>query len=493
MSLWPILALMTIVLLALVLWPLLRRPPAVAARGEHDLSVYRAQLGELARDERTGMLGPDEARAARLEIERRMLAADPAAHAAPGRALGSERRRLLAAVLALALPGFALALYGELGRPELPAMPFAGRPQPAGAVAEAAGGAGAGTALPPVETMLARLEERVADAPDDLEGWLRLGRAYALSALPAKAAEAYERAAGLDAADAEIQAALGEARIEAAGGVVTAKARAALERALELDPANPRARFYQGQALLQRGERRPALDVWAALVADTPADAPYLPMLRERVTALAEDLGLEVAAVLPAPAPPAGPAPPADSAQAEARAPAGAIQTQRGPSAEQMRELQSRPPEEQAEMIRGMVAGLAARLEQQPDDVEGWRMLARSYRTLGESAQAAEAAQQVARLLPDDAAAQIDYGEALLALHDAEQPLTPALVEQWRRIAELDEGNPQALFVLGRAAAEVGEDARARELWQRLLDRMPADAPQRAQLQGLLDQLSPGG
>ena len=157
-----------------------------------------------------------------------------------------------------------------------------------------------------------------------------------------------------------------------------------------------------------------------------------------------------------------------------------------------MRELQSRPPEEQAEMIRGMVAGLAARLEQQPDDVEGWRMLARSYRTLGDSAQAAEAAQQVARLLPDDAAAQIDYGEALLALHDAEQPLTPALVEQWRRVAALDEGNPQALFVLGRAAAEAGEVARARELWQRLLDAMPADAPQRAQLQGLLDQLGAG-
>jgi cytochrome c-type biogenesis protein CcmH len=154
-----------------------------------------------------------------------------------------------------------------------------------------------------------------------------------------------------------------------------------------------------------------------------------------------------------------------------------------------MQALQGRPPAEQAEMIRGMVAGLAARLEADPDDIEGWRMLARSYRVLGESAKAAEAAQQIARLLPEDAAAQIDYGEALLAQQDAEQPLTPALVEQWQKVAALDADNPQALFLLGRAAAEAGELARARELWQRLLAAMPADAPQRARLEGLLDQL----
>ena len=252
--------------------------------------------------------------------------------------------------------------------------------------------------------MIARLEQQVAAAPDDLEGWLRLGRAYALSALPAKAVGAYERAVALDGDEAEIHAALAEARIEAAGGVVTEKAGADLQRALELDPGNARARFYQGLALLQSGEREQALDAWSALAGDAPADAPYLPVLRERITALAEDLGVDVAEVLPEPA-------------------TAAAEPPRGPSAAQMAELQGRPPEEQAEMIRGMVKGLAARLEQQPDDVEGWRMLARSYGVLGESAKAAEAAQQVALLLPSDAAAQVDYGEALLALQDASQPL----------------------------------------------------------------------
>ena len=76
MSLWPILITLTALVLALVLLPLLRRPGAPAARREYDLSVYRAQLEELESDEERGLLGPDEARAARLEVERRMLAAD---------------------------------------------------------------------------------------------------------------------------------------------------------------------------------------------------------------------------------------------------------------------------------------------------------------------------------------------------------------------------------------------------------------------------------
>jgi cytochrome c-type biogenesis protein CcmH len=465
MSLWPILAVMTVLVVALVLLPLLRRPGVVTARREHDLSVYRAQLGELARDEQSGLLAPAEARAARLEIERRMLAADAQGRTAAGAAGSGRPRWLLAAVLVLALPAFALTLYGRLGRPELPAVPFAARPDPATTAA-----AGAASDLPSVETMIARLEQQVAAAPDDLTSWLRLGRAYALSSLPAKAVAAYERAVALDGGGAEVHAALAEARIEAAGGVVTEKAGADLQRALGLDPGNARARFYHGLALLQSAEREQALDAWSALAGDAPADAPYLPVLRERITALAEDLGVDVAEVLP------------ESAREAAEPP-------RGPSAAQTAELQGRPPEEQAEMIRGMVEGLAARLEQQPDDVEGWRMLARSYGVLGESAKAAEAAQQVALLLPEDAAAQADYGEALLALQDIDQPLSADLVEQWQKVAELDADNPQALFVLGRAAAERGDAARARELWQRLLGRMPTEAPQRAQLEALIDQL----
>ena len=136
MSLWPILAVMTALVLALVLLPLLRRPGAVAARREHDLSVYRAQLRELEREAERGLLGPEEARAARLEVERRILAADVEDRSAAG--AGGRGPSALAdrAGPAGRAAGASAALYDRLGRPDLPATPFAERADRAGAVAD---------------------------------------------------------------------------------------------------------------------------------------------------------------------------------------------------------------------------------------------------------------------------------------------------------------------------------------------------------------------
>ena len=555
MSLWLILIALTALVLALVLLPLVRRPGAVAARREYDLSVYRAQLKELERDQERGLLGPDEARAARLEIERRMLAADAdqRAGSTPGEASG-RRRLAMALVLLLALPALSVALYARLGRPGLPGLPFAARTDRLQAAA------GAAPSLPSVEKLVGELEQRVKAAPDDLEGWSRLARAYQLVDEPAKAALAYQHALALDQGDAELQASFAEASIDAAGGIVTEKAGKALARALALDPANPRARFYQGLDLVQRGERQKALELWAGLIKDTPADAPYLPVLRERVTALAQELGQDPAKVIPEPAAPmmaaaesADPLPSdpealkneagrletalaqdakdwqgwirlararaalgrtADAEAALARGagiyagapfvqqqfataatelgiapPGGATSAARGPSDEQMQAAKSMSPEQRTQMIRGMVESLAARLQDQPDDVEGWRMLARSYRVLGENAKAAEAAKQVASRRPEDPSAQLDYAEALLALEQDGAPLSGAAVDQFKRVAELDADNPEALYFLGQAAAEQGDRERARTYWQRLLAKMPADAPQRAELQKLIDQL----
>ncbi len=545
MSLWLILITLTILVLVLVLLPLLRRPGAVAARREYDLSVYRAQLRELRRDQERGLLGPDEARAARLEVERRMLAAAAGDDAL--RTPGSRPRLASALVLLLALPALSILLYGRLGQPGLPAMPFAVR-NDQGQVSAAAGEA---PDLPSVEKLVAALEHRVQAIPGDLEGWRRLARAYQLIDQPTKAASAYQHALALDEADAELQAGFAEASIEGAGGIVTEAAGKALVRALELEPANPRARFYQGLALVQRGERQKALALWAGLIKDTPADAPYLAVLRDRVTALAQDLGQDPAKVVPQPAPPAMTAqPPAEqlpgrpealraeagrldtalarkpedwqgwirlararaalgqAADAEAALARGAevyagapfVQQQfaaaaselgiaarrhaakapaRGPSGEQMQAAKDMPPEQQTQMIRGMVEGLAARLAEQPDDVEGWRMLARSYRVLGDNAKAAEAARQVASRLPEDPTAQLDYAQALLALERDDAPLSAMAIEQLKRVAELDADNPEVLYFLGRAAAEQGDPERARAYWQRLLAQMPAAAPQR--------------
>jgi cytochrome c-type biogenesis protein CcmH len=261
-------------------------------------------------------------------------------------------------------------------------------------------------------------------------------------------------------------------------GTVGPEARAAFERALELDPANPGARFYSALAMLQRGDRQAALDAWIALIADTPADAPWLADLRSQAAALADDLGLDPERVLP------------DASAAAGAAPAPEAPD---PTAQQMRAARDLPAEDRETMIRGMVEGLAARLEAQPDDLEGWRRLARSWGVLGEAEKSADAYAEVARLAPDDVGAQVDYAGALLALGSPEAPPSPELVAQLEKVLALDGDNPQALFHLGRAAAVQGDASGAAEYWQRLLPQLPANSPERATLQRLIEDLETKG
>ncbi len=63
-------------------------------------------------------------------------------------------------------------------------------------------------------------------------------------------------------------------------------------------------------------------------------------------------------------------------------------QTQRGPSAEQIRAAQTMSAEDRAQMILGMVEGLAAKLKDNPEDAEGWAKLLRARLVLGQTEQA---------------------------------------------------------------------------------------------------------
>jgi cytochrome c-type biogenesis protein CcmH len=476
-SLWLVLGAMTALAAALVAWPLLRPPRRPAGRRDYELQVYRAQLEELARERERGLIDPREAEAARLEVERRMLAADALAGRAAPSSTGGVRWAI--AVL-VALPLLAGGLYWQFGRPDLPSRPFAERAaeraeQRQLAEGQSQPGEAQQGRLPSVETMIAQLEQRVADQPDDLEAWTRLGRAYDLTGRFDQSVDAYRRAVALDGEDAGLQAALGEALVMVEDGMVTPAAKEAFDRALALDAAEPRARFYRGLALLQAGDRRGAFDAWAGLIASSPADAPWVPELQRRVAALADDLEIDPATI---------PSPAAPSASASNATPPG-------PTSEQMEAAKNMAPQEREAMIRNMVAGLAARLEDQPDDLDGWRRLARSYQVLNEPQKAADAYAHLAEAQPDDLKAQLAYADALLAAAPDDR-LPEAAQQQWRKVLALDPQNATALFYLGEAAVQAGDFDTARDHWQRVLDKIPADRPERAQVQRLIDQLPAG-
>jgi cytochrome c-type biogenesis protein CcmH len=284
MIFWAIIGALTAVCLGFLLVPLLRRRRPAPDRGAFDREVYRDQLDEIARDLKRGVLSDEEAAAARVEVERRILAtaqSQPETGSAPTRRPLAGRRLLVATSLAGIMA--ALALYLYLGEPGLPGRPFAER---AGLPA----GADEGMDLAQIEQLVARLATRLEGDPDNLEGWRLLARSYMMLGRYENAAEAFDHAAALDPGDAELPAGQGEALVMANGGFVTPAAKRAFVAARALDGTEPRARFYLGLAEMQAGRPRAALELWERLAADAPLDAPWLPELERGIARLKEAL-----------------------------------------------------------------------------------------------------------------------------------------------------------------------------------------------------------
>ncbi|WP_421995618.1 c-type cytochrome biogenesis protein CcmI [Reyranella sp.] len=244
-----LLALLTTATVAALLWPLLRARPRRLRRFEGELALYRDQLAEIDRDVAAGRLADADAASARLEIERRLLAADHQAAAAPAARRESARlHRLLPPALAILVPLVALGLYLDIGRPGLRSAPFvAGARPPAGEAID-------------IPRLVREARARATAAPDD----------------------------------AESQSALGEALTLEADGTVTAEALAAFNKALAAEPGDARALYYLGLHEAQSGDSAAALRRWQALEASGPPDAPWRGMLRAEIRRVARAAGLEV-------------------------------------------------------------------------------------------------------------------------------------------------------------------------------------------------------
>ncbi|MGN6463567.1 MAG: c-type cytochrome biogenesis protein CcmI [Pseudolabrys sp.] len=367
MTLWFVFALMTAAAVFAVLWPLGRRRGA-AATG-NDVAVYRDQLAEIDRDAASGLILPADAETARIEISRRLLrAADRDQEPAP--VSGSTVRRRVAAIAALVLlPVAAVGLYATLGSPELPAAPLAARTN-------------APSASQSVASLVSQVEAHIERNPDDGRGWEVLAPVYLRLGRYDDAVKGGAGALALNGETAARQADLGEAKVAAANGIVTAEAREAFDRALVLDPQLLKAKFYLGLAAEQDGKRDEAAKIWRGMLAGAPADAPWVDSVRE---ALARIGAPEVA---PEQKPVAGPA---------------VSSPQPGPSADDMAAAATLTPQQRQEMVSGMVSRLAELLKTDGSDVEGWLRLMRAYVVLGERDKAVAAAADARRALASDA------------------------------------------------------------------------------------------
>ncbi len=366
MFFWILVAILTAAVAAVLLLPLLRRPPAAAGDAGHDVEVYRDQLEELKRDEATGLIGANEAELARAEVARRLIAASKAE--AKGKASPAERRNRLAQVFVIVLlPAIGLCLYVATGRPDLPAQPLAERLANPGN---------------DISILIAKAENHLARNPDDGAGWDLLAPIYYRSGRVEDAANAFSQAIRLLGPTPERLDGYAETLIAQSNGIVTAEARARLEQSLTLKADNPRAEYYLALALEQEGKRAEARAAFEAMAKEAPADAPWLPLVNRHIAGLAGGEGGEVAGTLG------------------------------NPTADDVAAAQDLSAGDRQQMISGMVESLAAKLQENPDNIEGWTRIIRSYVVLDQRPKAEAALQTALKTFPADSA----NGKQLLAL-----------------------------------------------------------------------------
>lgn len=484
MTFWILAAILTLAVLAGVLWPLVRGRAAARRAADYDIEVYRDQLAEVERNHAQGLIGDSEAEAARGEIGRRILEADRRRTKAAG---GESGSRWLSggamAAVAAAVPVGAFVVYAQLGSPGMEAKPFAARedvrtPQVAGQGAGGGGAAGGqGGQMPEIEQAIAQLQQRLEQQPDDVRGWMLLGRTQAQRQRYDAAVEAFGKAHDLRPDDPQIAAAYGEALVMASGGTVTPKAEKLFEAAHEQQPEAPQVNFYLALADLQQGAPQDALARWKRMVEGAGPEATWLNAVQQQMARAEGQLGIEQGSTFAEVAP---------ERTGGSDASGGGEAAGSGPTREQMQAAQDMDPEARQAMIRNMVDRLAGRLEENPNDVEGWLQLARSYEVLGQPENARDALARAAEIAPENVEVLSRYARALRAA--AGQRQTETSVEISRRIVELDPKNAEALWFVGVHHAAEGRLDKARELFDRALAQLP-ESPQTAELRKRADEI----
>jgi cytochrome c-type biogenesis protein CcmH len=272
--------------LLFIVVPLARRSARPAAtRDAVNAAVYRDQLRELDADVQAGTLSPDQRDKAREEIEAR-LAADLGKSEPAPESTGSARGAALA--LGLAVPICALAIYLTVGNPRALSPEAAGGANPHGMTAQQ------------FETMVGRLAARMKENPDDVQGWMMLGRSYAVLGHFPESAGAYAKAVAIVPDDAQLLADYADSLAMAQGRTLQGEPEKVLKRALAADPNNVKALVLAGTAAFDRNDKAGAVRYWERALVVLPAESEMAARVR---ASIAEAGGsTEFARAKPAPA-----------------------------------------------------------------------------------------------------------------------------------------------------------------------------------------------
>jgi len=312
---------MALCVAGVVVWVLLRQGPVVtsASQSQANVKVYREQILDLDREHANGHLSDAEWQQSRDELSVRLLQ-DTAVEDEPQLITQAQSWRT-AVVIALVFPISALGLYIWLGAPEaISPMP------PASALAEAATEQ---AAAPNLDQIVENLASKLQADPNNLEGWVLLGRTHRSMGNLDAALSAFDRALKLNADDelilarAEVLAAKNQGRFDGEPWRV-------IREVLQRDPQNYGALLLAGSASYANNRYADALEFWQRARLRLSADHPDVPNLIEAMSTVQTKLKNPASPSSTPAAQSAQGAVPAQGSAASGTAPAAAVASAAG-------------------------------------------------------------------------------------------------------------------------------------------------------------------
>ena len=335
---------------------------------EYNATIYYDQLNEIKRDLDRGLLSPLDGEALKAEIEKRLETNEKniTAEATNKQKKPSTRIPIVMAILmAGVIPFMSYGLYFYLGSPEKKDLPFAKR-KPVSSV---------DTTNVKMDVLVKKLRKRLDQDPDQLKGWILLGKSLVNLNRFDDASKAFKRALEIAPNRAEIASFAAETSFMAQGGEFNQEVRYFFKLAQKINPREHKALYYLGLDAFMEKKYSTAIQYWVDLISISPVGAPWLDSVRDRLIVASKAGKLKISSF------------------------ASRVKSQRlndnqqspepSPTQEDIKNANDMSEKERKIFIRSMVDRLAERLKSEPNNLNGWRRLARAYRVLGEKQNAA--------------------------------------------------------------------------------------------------------
>ncbi len=289
MTFWVAVVVMSLVASLLLVWPIWKRKveKPVMEQDQLNVAIFEDRMKELDAELANGVLTEERYEQARNELQRDLLQ-NTGSGSGTAAVMQSGGGRWVAPLVAVLVPVVALYVYLQVGSPDIIDKP----PMTAQAPRHQAGD-GAGQMAGDMETMVKRLQERLQENPEDVDGWVLLGRSMVMLKRYQEAAAAYGKAYELVGDVPEIMAQYAETLALTQGGRFQGRPLELLERAKKVDPKAPRVLWLLGVVAAQQGDSEKAVGIWNQLLAILPPESEATQMVKASI----EQLGGPSAAV----------------------------------------------------------------------------------------------------------------------------------------------------------------------------------------------------